>query len=75
MRQIQKRLLVVPLLIQLQSTFYERADLEVRLLWLLDQLRGWDQVAQGYGPANLVTLLRVLREWERRSDSARLGGQ
>ena len=35
--------------------------MEARLLWLLDGLRGRDQKSQGYGPANLVMLLRVLR--------------
>jgi hypothetical protein len=28
---------------------------------LLSTLRPWDELAQGYGPANLVTLLRLLR--------------
>ncbi len=60
-RQTQERLLVVPLLTRLQSTLQGHADLETRLLWLLDGLRGRDQTAQGYGPANLMALLYVLR--------------
>jgi len=60
-RQTQQRLLVVPLLSQLQSTYQGQADLEARLLWLLDDLRGLPQTSQGYGPANLLALLRVLR--------------
>ncbi|GCE10092.1 hypothetical protein KDAU_74210 [Dictyobacter aurantiacus] len=60
-RAIQERLFVVPLLSRLQSTYLRQADLEERLYSLLDDLRKWDQQAQGYGPANLVVLLRVLR--------------
>lgn len=60
-RQIQKSLLVVPLLNRLQSTYREQADLEERLRSLLDDLRRLPQKSQGYGPANLVALLGVLR--------------
>jgi len=60
-RQAQEHLLVVPLLTRLQSTYQGQADVEARLLWLLDDLRGWPQTSQGYGPTNLVTLLRLLR--------------
>jgi len=60
-REIQVRLLVTPLYIQLQGTYLEKANLEARLLSLLDDLRGLSQKFQGYGPANLVALLRVLR--------------
>src|SRR6266849_6269460 len=71
-RQTQERLLVVPLLTRLQSTLQRHADVEARLLWLLDGLRGRDQMAQGYGPANLVALLRVLRGDLRGLDLSRL---
>jgi WD40 repeat protein/transcriptional regulator with XRE-family HTH domain len=60
-RAIQEHLLVVPLLSRLQSTYPGHADLETRLLSLLDQLRGLPQASQGYGPANLVALLYMLR--------------
>jgi WD40 repeat protein/transcriptional regulator with XRE-family HTH domain len=60
-RQAQEHLLVVPLLIRLQSTYQGQADVEERFLWLLDHLRGKAQTSQGYGPANLVALLRLLR--------------
>jgi WD40 repeat protein/transcriptional regulator with XRE-family HTH domain len=60
-RQVQEHLLVGPLLTRMQSTYQGQADLEARLLWLLDGLRGGDQTSQGYGPANLVSLLHVLR--------------
>ena len=60
-RQTQERLLLVPLLSQLQSIYQGQAALEARFHWLLDQLRDRAQQTQGYGPANLVALLRVLR--------------
>jgi len=60
-RQAQEHLLVVPLLTRLRSMYQGHADLEARLLWLLDHRRGLPQTSQGYGPANLVALLRVLR--------------
>ena len=60
-RLVQEHLFVVPLLTELQSTLYEQADVEARFLSLLNQLRERPQNAQGYGPANLVLLLRALR--------------
>lgn len=60
-RQTQERLLVAPLLVRLESAYRGHSDVEERLRFLLDQLRTWNQDAQGYGPANLVTLWRVLR--------------
>ncbi len=71
-RKTQEQLLVVPLLTLLQSTYQGRVDVEERLLWLLDQLRGRGEEAQGYGPANLVALLRVLRGNLRGLDLSRL---
>ncbi len=71
-RQTQERLLVVPLLTRLQHMLQGHADVEARLLWLLDGLRGRDQTAQGYGPANLVALLQVLRGDLRGLDLSRL---
>ncbi len=55
-RQTQERLLLSPILARLQSASQGQADVEERLLWLLDQLRARDQASQGYGPANLVAL-------------------
>src|SRR5437762_3151682 len=68
-RQAQERLLVTPLLAALQHAYLgvpSRAirgsdPIEVRLLSLLDQLREMSDHAQGYGAANLITLLRVKR--------------
>ncbi len=71
-RQAQEHLLVVPLLTRLRSMYQGHADLEARLLWLLDHRRGLPQTSQGYGPANLVALLRVLRGDLRGLDLSRL---
>src|SRR5262249_1596614 len=46
-RQTQERLLVVPLLTWLQSTSQGHADIEARLLSLLEGLRDRDQTTQG----------------------------
>src|SRR5256886_2966783 len=60
-RQTQERLLLAPLLASLESVGHSRADVEVQLREVLDELREWAQEAQGDGPANLVALLRLLR--------------
>src|SRR5207248_6584268 len=60
-RQTQERLMLAPLLASLESVGHSRADVEVQLREVLDELREWAQEAQGYGPANLVALLRLLR--------------
>lgn len=60
-QQTQERLLLVPLLARLQSVYQGRAEVEARLLGELDTLREEAEDAQGYGPANLVVLLRLLR--------------
>lgn len=71
-RRAQEQLLVGPLLRLLGRLYPAPSDLEARLLALLDQLRGLDQPAQGYGPANLVALLRLLRGDLRGLDLSRL---
>src|SRR6266568_9117675 len=60
-RQTQERLLLAPLLARLQSVYQGRAEVEGQLRALLDGLRERAEEAQGYGPANLVALLRLLR--------------
>ena len=73
-RQTQELLLLSPLLTDLHRTFQERATggwqephtvptapVEQQLLSLLNKLRGQENSAQGYGPANLVALLRLQR--------------
>jgi WD40 repeat protein/transcriptional regulator with XRE-family HTH domain len=71
-RQTQERLLVAPLLVRLESASRGPSDVEEQLRFLLDQQRSWNQDAQGYGPANLVTLWRVLRGNLRGLDLSRL---
>jgi WD40 repeat protein/transcriptional regulator with XRE-family HTH domain len=71
-RQTQQRLLLSPLLARLQSAYQGAADVEKQLCSLLDQLRAWAQAAQGYGPANLVELLLLLRGDLRGLDLTRL---
>lgn len=60
-RQTQERLLLTPLLDVLGSVYRERAEVEEHLRELLSTLRTLSEAAQGYGPANLVALLRLLR--------------
>jgi len=71
-RQTQKRLMVTPLLAQLRKVFRGRAEVERNLLALLDQLRAQATDVQGYGPANLLVLLRELRGHLRGLDLSRL---
>jgi WD40 repeat protein len=59
--QTQERVIVVPILAGLRNTYPEQAALEARLLALLDPLRNQSEEYQGYGPANLLTLLRTTR--------------
>jgi WD40 repeat protein/serine/threonine protein kinase len=61
-RQTQERLLVSPLLAEMHNEYQERTvTAEEQLLCLLDQLRKGTDSVQGYGPANLITLLRLQR--------------
>jgi len=60
-RQTQERLLLSPFLAHLQSIYPRRDEVEEQLLSQLDELRGWANSAQGYGPVNLIALLRLQR--------------
>src|SRR5438270_8545181 len=71
-RQAPKRRRVTPLLAQLRKVFRGRAEVERNLLALLDQLRVQETDAQGYGPANLLVLLKELRGHLRGLDLSRL---
>jgi hypothetical protein len=71
-RQKQERLLLSPLLVHLQSVYPKWAELEEQLLSLLDELREWANYAQGYGPTNLIALLRLLRGHLQGLDLSRL---
>ena len=71
-RQIQVRLLVHPLLERLRAELGGDAPVEAHLLHLLVQFRSEDAATQGYGPANVITLLTELRGHLRGLDLSRL---
>ncbi len=71
-RQVQERLLLAPVLAHLQSVALGHANVEAQVGALLDQMRALPENDQGYGPANLVTMLRVLRGNLRGLDLSRL---
>jgi WD40 repeat protein/DNA-binding transcriptional regulator YiaG len=58
-RQTQERLLLTPIIANLRRAYQKPLEIEQLLLCLLDQLRQRDDHAQGYGPANLIALLRL----------------
>ena len=58
-RQTQERLIVHPILTRLRSVFPQPTSLEEHLLRLLRGLASCGIDQQGYGPANLVALLRI----------------
>jgi WD40 repeat protein/transcriptional regulator with XRE-family HTH domain len=60
-RQTQVRLLVHPLLERLRAELGANGQVEAHLLPLLTQFRTEDAATQGYGPANVITLLKELR--------------
>lgn len=60
-REIQLRLLVRPFLERLRAELGRDTLVEERLLHLLNQLRTRDSTTQGYGPANVMSLLKELR--------------
>jgi len=59
--QIQQRLIVAPILAQLYNVYHGRGEVEEQLRQVLEKLRQRANHAQGYGPANLVALLREHR--------------
>jgi WD40 repeat protein len=60
-RQAQERLIVAPIIVHLQAVYRQAEAVEEQLLGLLSQLRAREQGEQGYGPTNLISLLRALR--------------
>jgi transcriptional regulator with XRE-family HTH domain len=72
MRQTQERLIVAPLLAQVRRVYRGRDEVEGHLLALLDQLRAQAEYAQGYGPANVLALLRQQRGHLRSLDLSQL---
>ena len=71
-REIQEHLLVHPLLERLHAELGANAQVEAHLLPLLSQFRTEDAAIQGYGPANVITLLTALRGHLRGLDLSRL---
>jgi WD40 repeat protein/DNA-binding XRE family transcriptional regulator len=60
-REIQVRLLVRPLVERLRAELASDSRIEDRLLALLMHLRTEEGNSQGYGPANVISLLKALR--------------
>jgi len=60
-RQTQERLLVAQILAYLNNSYQQPARVEEHLVGLLTKLRKQTENTQGYGPANLVALLRLVR--------------
>ena len=71
-RQTQVRVLVRPLLERLRAEFGSDSRVEEQLLALLRHLRTEDDNGQGYGPANVISLLKALRGDLRGLDLSRL---
>jgi len=71
-RRAQERLLVAPVLMRLQALYLQTEAVETQLLRLLKDLRPWNEQAQGYGPANLIILLRRLHGHLRGFDLSQL---
>jgi WD40 repeat protein len=71
-RRAQERLLVAPVLLRLQALYLQTEAVEEQLLRLLKELRTWNEQAQGYGPANLIILLRGLHGHLRGLDLSQL---
>ena len=71
-RETQVRLLVRPLVEQLRAEFGSDSRVEEQCLSLLRHLRTEDGISKGYGPANLISLLKDLRGHLRGLDLSRL---
>jgi len=71
-RQKQQRLIVAPILAQLYNVYHGRGEVEEQLLFVLEQLRQQVNHTQGYGPANLIALLRSHRGHLRDLDLSQL---
>src|SRR5215471_8531427 len=71
-RQTQVRLLVRPLVERLRAELGSDEHVEDQLLTLLMHFRTEDDNRQGYGPANVISLLKALRSNLRGLDLSRL---
>jgi len=72
MRRCQEQLIARPLLERLAGAYGDADALEKKLLILLDAWREQPHIEQGYGPGNVINLLRLLRGHLRGLDLARL---
>ena len=70
-RQSQERLIGVPIL-QRMNAQHTETETEQRLVSLLENWRHYSHAEQGYGPGNVVNLLRLLRGQLRGLDLSRL---
>jgi WD domain, G-beta repeat len=71
-RRSQERLIAQPLLERVNESLGSAAAVERQLLALLGRWRGQPAAEQGYGPGNVVNLLRLLRGDLRGLDFSRL---
>jgi WD40 repeat protein/transcriptional regulator with XRE-family HTH domain len=71
-RETQVRLLVQPLIQRLRADLGTDSLVEEHLLRLLSQFRSEDAAKEGYGPANVISLLTELRGHLRGLDLSRL---
>jgi WD40 repeat protein/DNA-binding XRE family transcriptional regulator len=71
-RQVNERLLITPVVERLRSIYLDQNAMEDQLLTLLGLLRQRSIYAQGYGPNNMLSLLRALREHLRGLDLSHL---
>jgi WD40 repeat protein/transcriptional regulator with XRE-family HTH domain len=71
-RETQVRVLVRPLVERLRTEFASDTRIEDQLLRLLAHFRAEDGSSQGYGPANVISLLKALRSDLRGLDLSRL---
>jgi WD40 repeat protein/transcriptional regulator with XRE-family HTH domain len=71
-RQTQERLLAMPIIAHVQSAFPKNNRVDEHLLALLQHFRTQPHTAQGYAPANIITLLRVIRRHLRGIDMSHL---
>ena len=68
----QERLLVIPCLDRLRTHYQQASLLDARLKQMLETLRQLPMDMQGYGPANILALLRHLHGHLRHLDLSRL---
>ena len=71
-RRSQERLIAAPVLEHLIARYGSEPEVERRLTELLGVLRARSPGEQGYGPGNLINLLRLLHGDLRRADLSRL---